>query len=46
MEKVIKNFRQRGTGGDALLVKIEHAQDELQIEDHVRGTSVEVLAHP
>lgn len=44
MEKVIKTFRQRGTGGDALLVKIDHGKDELQLEENLHGTTVEALA--
>ena len=41
MERAIKTFRQRGTGGDALVVKIDHEQDELQLEENLRGTTVD-----
>jgi len=34
MEAKVKAFRQRGGGGDAMLIKIDHAKDELQIEEH------------
>jgi len=44
MERAIKTFRQRGTGGDALVVKIDHEQDELQLEENLRGTTVEAMA--
>ena len=39
--QVIKTFRQRGTGGDALFVKIDHGKDELQLEDNLHGTTVD-----
>ena len=40
-DQVIKTFRQRGTGGDALFVKIDHGKDELQLEDNLHGTTVD-----
>ena len=44
MEKAVKVFRQRGSGGDALVVKIDHELDELQIEANIKGTNVEAMA--
>jgi len=40
----VKKFRQRGTGGDALIIKIEHDLNELQIEHEMTGISVEDVA--
>uniref|UniRef100_A0A7S3AKH9 ADF-H domain-containing protein n=1 Tax=Haptolina ericina TaxID=156174 RepID=A0A7S3AKH9_9EUKA len=39
----IKKFRQRGTGGDAFLIKIEHEHNELRIEEEFHGTTLEKL---
>lgn len=41
MEKAVKTFRQRGTGGDALLIKIDHEADLLRIDEQFKGKSVE-----
>jgi len=37
MEKKVKAFRQRGTGGDALIIKIDHAANELRIDEQFKG---------
>jgi len=39
----IKRFRQRGSGGDALIVKIEHELNELQVEHEFTGTTLEAI---
>ena len=44
MAAQIKKFRQKGTGGDALIIKIDHDVDELQIEQTLKETSVEDIA--
>ena len=41
MEKAVKTFRQRGTGGDALLIKIDHEADLLRVDEQFKGKSVE-----
>ena len=33
MEGRVKKFRQRGTGGDALFIRIDHEKNELQARD-------------
>ena len=45
MEAKVKAFQQRGRGGDAMIIKIDHDKNELQIEEHKKGlASVEALA--
>ena len=44
METVLKEFRQRGAGGDTLFIQIDHTANELQIEEHARGWSLEQVA--
>jgi len=45
MEAKIKAFRQRGQGGDALIIRIDHNANELKIEEQFKGlASCEVFA--
>jgi len=45
MEKKIKTFRQRGNGGDAFIIKIDHENNTLRIEEEFKKLeSVEALA--
>ena len=37
MEKKVKAFRQRGTGGDALFIKINHELNQVLIEEECKG---------
>ena len=34
---------QRGTGGDAVIIKIEHEENELRIEEMLTGTTLEAV---
>lgn len=44
MEKRVKAFRQRGGRGDTLVIKIDHANNMLQVEQSVKGMELEDLA--
>lgn len=45
LEAALKGFRKSGDGGDCLIVKIDHAQGELQLEQSCKGLrSVAALA--
>ena len=45
MEGKIKTFRQRGQGGDAMVIKIDHENNKLLIEEHRKGLpDLEALA--
>jgi DNA repair exonuclease SbcCD ATPase subunit len=43
MDQRLKKFRQRGTGGDTLFIRIHHDANELQIEEDCPGLSLEDL---
>jgi len=44
MEGKVKAFRQRGQGGDALIIKIDHEQGLMQIEETFKGSTIEAIA--
>ena len=37
MDKKLKAFRQRGQGGDALIIRIDHDANELKIDEEFKG---------
>ena len=45
MEAKVKTFQQRGKGGDAMIIKIDHSANEVQIEEEKKGlASIELLS--
>ena len=44
MEAKIKAFRQRGRGGDAMIIAIDHEENTLTIEETLKGSNLEELA--
>ena len=45
MERAIKTFRQRGTGGDAIIMRIDHEGGQILIDEYCKGLAgVEALA--
>ena len=41
MEKTIKTFRQRGGGGDTLVLRIEHERDMIEFDEQLKKASLD-----